>query len=131
MNVVKRIVGVVISAAFTGGVLAALLYFPGKNDHSSTGLGPVSDWAWLGLVIGALVGTIIGAISGAVIVGFKLKILNAILFGLIFNIILAVVFFLVVKIEFLALILIFVGMANGAIVSLISVGRGDNFIAKS
>jgi hypothetical protein len=63
--------------------MAALLYFPGKNDHSSTGFGPVSDWAWLGLIFGAVLGAIIGVISGAVVVGFRLKALNAILFGFI------------------------------------------------
>ena len=100
--------------------------FPGKNDHSSTGLGPASDWAWLGLIFGAVLGAIIGAISGVVIVGFKLKVLNAILFGLIFNLVLGAVFFFIVRVDVLALILIFIGMINGAVVSLISVGRSGN-----
>ncbi|MBK8464354.1 MAG: hypothetical protein IPL32_00845 [Chloracidobacterium sp.] len=130
MNTLKKTGGVIFGALFTGCALATLLYFPGKNDHSSTGLGPASDWAWLGLIVGGVLGIVIGGISGAVVVGFQLGILKATLFGLILNLILAVIAFSILENNFLVLVLIIVGAVNGAVVSFIGVERtrGDAFL---
>ena len=128
MNTTKIVSGIAISALFTAIVLAVLFYFSEKNSNSSTMLGPASDWAWLGIVFGAICGLVIGAFSGAIIGGFQMNMFKAILFGLIFNLVLGIAFYIYtgggwndsLTFDFFALVI--VGMINGAIVSLVNAG---------
>lgn len=120
-----------IGSVLTCVVLAAASYLIVKNSSSGSILGPSSDWAWLGLLFGAVGGLVIGAISGAMIVSFQLEVVNAVIFALIVHLFLGGVFLIyaigITQDDGLSLhffVLAIVGTINGAIVSLIS-GRVD------
>ena len=94
MSSVRFVSVIGFSVIFTGTVLATVFYVAYKNSRDSSILGPASDWAWLGLIFGAIYGLLIGGISGAVIAGFQLSIPKAIVFGLILNLVVGAAFYI-------------------------------------
>lgn len=89
MNLTKLALGVAFGGIFSGIVFSLTSYLATINDHSSTLLGPVSQWWRLALIGGAIEGAIIGGLFGVAVIGFELSIFKAALLGLTVNFLIA------------------------------------------
>ena len=129
MNVMKFCLAMLIGVLFTGVTLAVAGYCLSLSKASSRGGNFISfsNPEYLIAIVGVVLGVIIGGISGATIFGFQLSFLRAVLFGLVFNLFISVVLFVWTEGDAdvlpIFIVLILVGMANGAIVSLLNTGQ--------
>lgn len=124
MNISRIILGIIAGAFFTGIAFSIISYLNTINDHSSTLLGPASDWWRLALITGAILGGIVGGISAVVIINLQLNTFKAVLFGSITNLFIVL---LLAQFEsgeksltYTYFVSIVTGAINGAIVSLIN-----------
>jgi uncharacterized membrane protein len=126
MNETKIFLGAITGALFTGIFLSVISYYATINDHSSTGLGPVSSFWQLAILSGGIIGAIVGGASGAIIIGFQAGLIKAILIGFCFNLILVAAFYIATgggwenSMRYTFYPLVIIGAINGAVVSFVA-----------
>lgn len=118
---------IAVGSLFSGLVFALASYLFTMNDHSG-GLLPLSDWWYIVVLVALAFGAIIGGISGAIIAGFQFGLIKAAVFGFVFNSLISIALYIFAGadmshgVRYSLLSLIPIGLFNGAIVSLASVG---------
>jgi len=77
----KILVGIAVSALFTGLAFSLAAYFYTINDASGSILGPASDWWAYSLAIGLIFGFVVGGVCGTLIVSLNLRLWQALIIG--------------------------------------------------